>query len=237
MELSFDSYFHFRKTQGSFIMNKVSKYGILVTLAFAFTPFSYAGLIEGQLFNTGLNSTNGLISGAENDANWITVVPEGGAVAYYNGAYAANGDDSQWISIAEDGANNDTTTRETVFSTTFDLTGYDESTAMITGLWGVDNSATIFLNNNNTNVALEFGTSSFSSLTNFSISDLFVSGINTLTIELTNGYPDLNRDDIGPLALRFDDLKLTAIQVPEPGTLALIGIGLAGLGFSRRKKA
>jgi hypothetical protein len=35
----------------------------------------------------------------------------------------------------------------------------------------------------------------------------------------------------------FDGLQLRQAAIPEPATLALFGIGLAGLGFSRRKRA
>ena len=34
----------------------------------------------------------------------------------------------------------------------------------------------------------------------------------------------------------FDDLTLEAVTIPEPGTLALLGIGLLGMGLSRRRK-
>jgi len=41
---------------------------------------------------------------------------------------------------------------------------------------------------------------------------------------------------IGPVAVRFAP-ELVMAQVPEPGTLALLGLGLIGLSFSRRRKA
>ncbi|MEH6452792.1 MAG: PEP-CTERM sorting domain-containing protein [Psychromonas sp.] len=123
------------------------------------------------------------------------------------------------------------------FSTTFDLTGYDKDSAKITGAWGVDNYASIFLNGSNTGVSLSFGVDAFNPLSDFSIEYFFTDGINTLTVEVTNGYDTNLSRDPGPMALRFDDLELTATAVPAPGSLALLGLCLLGFDVSRRKQS
>lgn len=44
-------------------------------------------------------------------------------------------------------------------------------------------------------------------------------------------------DGLGSTAWGFDNVTTAAADVPTPATLALFGIGLAGLGWLRRKKA
>ncbi len=106
--------------------------------------------------------------------------------------------------VAASGGDETSSSTDYVFTTTFDLTGYDAATAEIMGSWGVDNYASIFLNGNDTSVSLAFFTS-------------------------LNPNPS-------PMALRFDDLELTANAVPEPSIIVLFGLGLVGLGFARRRR-
>lgn len=115
-----------------------------------------------------------------------------------------------------------------IYQTTFDLTGLDPTSAQLSGLIGVDDTVTVSLNGTQM-----FTASGFTTLTSFSITSGFVTGVNTLTFDVINnaGNPAYNNGGGSPnptmllveitgTARSTTDLGLVGIPVYGTGTLA-----------------
>jgi hypothetical protein len=201
---------------------------------------AHAATITG-LFNTGTDANNVALVGGNGVADLhYTILSStsagfagGAAVTFADSAYVANDADSRWISIS---ANGNPGLNTTVYRTTFNLSGFDATSAQITGLWASDNNAEILLNGAATGFTLPANGVSFSFLHAFTISSGFVAGLNTLDFRVTDVGP--------PTALRVDSIAGTADLappatggVPEPSTWAvmILGFGAAGAALRYRR--
>ncbi len=66
------------------------------------------------------------------------------------------------------------------------------------------------------------------------VSSILTTGANTLSVFATSAFSGSTTYSLGEISLTYDN---TPSSVPEPTTLALFGIALAGIGLRRRKSA
>jgi hypothetical protein len=212
---------------------------LIATCAIVFSGAASASLIT-TLYNTGVDATGTPLVGGNGvtDPHYTVISGPGpniypvSAVTYFvNSVYlpdqpAGTNGNSRWISVNASGSNAPSGTY--VFETTFSLTGFDSTTASITGRFAVDNHITATSLNGNTIAGAT--ANGFTAYTNFSIptGSGFVAGLNRLDFTVL--------DDGAPMALRVDALVGNATStIPEPATMSLLGFGLLGFGFMARK--
>ena len=196
---------------------------------------AHAQVTVPTFFSTGVNSAGVPLTGGAADTHYTLTVPAGSAggpapVDIDNpGQFAWDGNTatSRWISPSTAGGSG--AVGNYVYTTTFNLTGFDPTTARITGSISADDQATILLNGTQVGASPAGGYQFF---TPVSITTGFQSGINTLTFNVNNSG--------GVTGLQFNataTASATSTAVPEPGSIALlVGLGVTGAGFLARKR-
>jgi hypothetical protein len=180
----------------------------------------------GSLLNFGVPDANYVFSGPGGNTSDVTIH----AVSTY--VPDASGS-SEWLAPG--------TTPGTLFASgtytvtsTFSLAGFVSSSLTLFLDIAADNDIVAALNGTTILSCTGGGATCFSPFTsNHSISagGIALPGVNTLTYTITNE----DNPSLTALRVQVAGNANLAAAVPEPGTVLLLGIGLAGLGLLRRK--
>ena len=181
-------------------------------------------------YDTGVDASHATLANNAAETHYAIISTPDGSAPGVRVATSANGfpippwlgDDSlsAWIGPKTDSAL-DGAVGQYDYRTTFDLTGFNANAAALTGQWAADNAGVDILING---VSAGQTVNGFSAFSSFAVTSGFISGLNTIDF--------LVRNDGGPTGLRVEG-ALTA-AVPEPMSLAILGVGLAGVGLFRR---
>ncbi|WP_296510213.1 PEP-CTERM sorting domain-containing protein [Rhodoferax sp.] len=205
----------------------MKKFAIAAVLAASAFVSAHAASI------TGLVNTGTFASGSQ-DTNYSLNGTGFGYVTKDNvwpiGPWIANTTTSKWITPTKNqGDSFDATSNGTYsWKLSFDLTGFNASTASFSGKFAADNSALVKLN------GVQLGASTgFNSFSAFSASNGFNSGANTLEFVVTN----LAQRSGNPTGLRVEFTASNVTAVPEPETYAMLLAGLGLMGAISRRRA
>lgn len=186
------------------------------------------------VYGTGTNATGGLADGGTADVHYsFNSTPSGSGATKPVVAtsiplvYTSNTSTSQWIGV-QPNLNLPNTSGNYDYRTTFSLAGFQASTARITGNVAADDFVSIVLNG--TTVYSDYG--GFLGFSSFSLTSGFVAGLNTLDFVVHNNFSSVRIPT--PTGLQVQIISAEAQAVPEPASMALVGLGLGGLGVVGR---
>jgi len=170
-----------------------------------------------EFYNTGVDDNHQRLSGGSLDPHYqmrqVTVGAYTGNPNWTNAVVMDTSvtwgewirpNDARWIYVA-DAANlgQDWGTYE--YRTTFDLTGYDPGTVVLTGKWAVDQSGPVYLNGN---LVADLPDGNWNShLNSFNLTSGFLPGTNTLTFRVR--HPD------GGDGIIVSEARLSASPLPK----------------------